>query len=204
MIIRLCSIIRTIYFGWILRKYFILEQRVWMFLDLELPLTFGKLCGRNLRTMHNGAAIWLRSVEAGLCSLTWQSNLRITLLHVQTSLNRIHNWIAPGTDFIHSFWWKKLCAMHPCLPDQLQEVLEGSIPEWLVMGRTTLIQKDKNKCPVPSNYRPITCLPTIWKLLTSILCVNILLIMICCFISRRVINRVVMEQWIIYVWIKLF
>ena len=32
-------------------------------------------------TIHNGAADWLRSVEAGLCSFIRQSNLRITLLH---------------------------------------------------------------------------------------------------------------------------
>ena len=57
-------------------------------------------------TIHNGAADWLRSIEAELCSLTRQSNLRITPLHVQTSLNRMHNWKAPGSDFIHSFCGK--------------------------------------------------------------------------------------------------
>ena len=111
--------------------------------------------------MHNGDADWLRSVEAELHCLIGQPNLRITLIHVQDSLKRMHNWRAPGNDFIHSFWWKRLCAIHSRLPDQLQAVLDGSIPEWLVMGRTTLIQKDKKKGPIPSNYRPITCLPTI-------------------------------------------
>ena len=33
-------------------------------------------------TVHNGAANWLRSIEAGLCFLTRQSYLCITLLHV--------------------------------------------------------------------------------------------------------------------------
>ena len=58
--------------------------------------------------------------------------------------------------------------MHSRLPGQLQEVLNGLIPEWLVMGRTTLIQKVKSKDPAPGNYRPITCLPTVGKLLTSV------------------------------------
>ena len=31
-----------------------------------------------------------------------------------------------------------------------------------------LIQKDKSKGTVASNYRPITCLPLAWKLLTGI------------------------------------
>ena len=36
-------------------------------------------------------------------------------------------------------------------------------------GRTVLIQKDKSKGNEARNYRPITCLPLIWKLLTGII-----------------------------------
>jgi len=32
------------------------------------------------------------------------------------------------------------------------------------LGRMVILMK---KGPVPSNYRPITCLPTLWKLFTS-------------------------------------
>ena len=39
----------------------------------------------------------------------------------------------------------------------------------MTRGRTVLIQKDKSKGNTPSNYRPITCLPLAWKLLTRIL-----------------------------------
>ena len=35
-------------------------------------------------------------------------------------------------------------------------------------GRTVLIQKDSAKGTVASNYRPIACLPLMWKLLTGI------------------------------------
>ena len=80
------------------------------------------------------------------------------------------NWKAPGVDLIHAFWWKKFSDIHEHLPDQLQEVLEGSVPNWMVTERTTLIQKVKSKLgSIPSNFRPITCLPIIWKLLTLIL-----------------------------------
>ena len=34
---------------------------------------------------------------------------------------------------------------------------------------TSLLQKDKSKGNVASNYRPITCLPLIWKLLPSVI-----------------------------------
>ena len=39
----------------------------------------------------------------------------------------------------------------------------------MTTGRTTLVQKDKSKGNVASNYRPITCLPMMWKLLTGII-----------------------------------
>ena len=39
----------------------------------------------------------------------------------------------------------------------------------MTKGRTVLIQKDKSKENVASNYRPITCLLLVWKLMTGIL-----------------------------------
>ena len=33
--------------------------------------------------------------------------------------------------------------------------------------RTTLIQKDSSKRTTPNDYRPITCLPMMWKILTA-------------------------------------
>ena len=42
------------------------------------------------------------------------------------------------------------------------------MPSWLTRGRTSLLQKDKSKSNVASNYRHITCLPLMWKLLTGV------------------------------------
>ena len=39
----------------------------------------------------------------------------------------------------------------------------------MTVGRTVLVVKEAEKGSVPSNFRPITCLPTIWKLLSGIL-----------------------------------
>ena len=45
-----------------------------------------------------------------------------------------------------------------------------SLNAWIVEGRTSLIRKNKNiDLKVVTNYRPITCLSTTWKLLTSII-----------------------------------
>jgi hypothetical protein len=43
------------------------------------------------------------------------------------------------------------------------------MPDWLTKGRTTLLQKDPQKGTTPKNYRPITCLPTTWKLFSGII-----------------------------------
>ena len=39
----------------------------------------------------------------------------------------------------------------------------------MTQGRTVLIMKDPEKGNSPSNYRPITCLPVMWKMLTGII-----------------------------------
>ena len=39
----------------------------------------------------------------------------------------------------------------------------------MTKGQTVLIQKDKTKAKEASNYRPITCLPIAWKILTGTL-----------------------------------
>ena len=39
----------------------------------------------------------------------------------------------------------------------------------MTTGKTTLLIKNKEKGAVPSNYRPITCLPTTFKLMTAII-----------------------------------
>ena len=44
---------------------------------------------------------------------------------------------------------------------------DDQIPEWLTAGVAFLIPKKENT-ENSKNYRPVTCLPTIYKLMTSI------------------------------------
>ena len=46
---------------------------------------------------------------------------------------------------------------------------EDDLPEWMTHGRTVLCQKDPRKGNTADNYRPITCLPLMWKLLTGVI-----------------------------------
>ena len=43
------------------------------------------------------------------------------------------------------------------------------VPSWLTKGRPGLLQKDKSKGNIASDYRPITCLPLMWKLLKGVI-----------------------------------
>ena len=43
------------------------------------------------------------------------------------------------------------------------------MPSWLTKGRTALLQKDKSKGNIASNYRPITSLPLMQKLLSAVI-----------------------------------
>ena len=56
------------------------------------------------------------------------------------------------------------------VPLQLKECLDGGfVPSWLTRARTSLLQKDKSKENAASNYRPITCLSLMWKLLAGVI-----------------------------------
>ena len=85
-------------------------------------------------------------------------------------LGRMPNWKSPGPDLVQGCWLKNFSSWHERVRLQLKECLDsGFVPSWLTRARTSLLQKDKSKGNVASNYRPITCLPLIWKLLTGVI-----------------------------------
>ena len=78
------------------------------------------------------------------------------------------NWKSPGLD-MPVYWLKQLTALH--LAVQFQNVIDNPdcLPAWMLSGKTSLILENAEKGPIASNYRPITCLPAIWKLLSRII-----------------------------------
>ena len=118
---------------------------------------------------HNGDAIWLEEVRRELGGRGQQEDIVVTEEDVVKRVNRSASWKAAGPDGVRGFWFKTFTSLHPVLASALQEcVNKGDVPEWMVKGRTVLIQKDPAKGTVASNYRPIACLPLMWKLLTGI------------------------------------
>jgi hypothetical protein len=88
---------------------------------------------------------------------------------VAEELRTTLNWKSPGRDQIPNFWLKQFTATHKHITATFNKLLEADqIPEWLTAGITFLISKNENN-EHPKNYRPVTCLPTTYKLLTSIM-----------------------------------
>ena len=85
-------------------------------------------------------------------------------------MKKMPNWKAPGPDNVQGYCLKNLTPFYDKLVVYSQEFPDsGVVPDWLTKGRTVLIQRDKAKGNIASNYRPITCLPLVRKLLTGIL-----------------------------------
>ena len=81
------------------------------------------------------------------------------------------NWKALGKDGVQGYWLKNLTSLHPHIAVQLNQILHGErhLPDWMIFGKAVLCQKDAAKRSAVNNYRPISCLPLMWKLMTGML-----------------------------------
>ena len=78
--------------------------------------------------------------------------------------------MAPDPDCVQGYWFNRFSTLNSRLAEYLQTcVVVGDVSTWMTKGKTTLIQKDPQKGNAASNYRPIACLPPMWKLLTRVL-----------------------------------
>lgn len=84
-------------------------------------------------------------------------------------LKRTHNWKAPGTDNIHNYWYKKFTSVHPILHNHIHKFISSpdTLPTFITQGVTYMLPKDNADTENPAKYRPITCLQTIYKIITS-------------------------------------
>lgn len=96
---------------------------------------------------------------------------QITIRDIQQATSKTHNWKAPGPDQIQNYWWKKYTSVYPYLAKQFTKIIQepNQTPSFMTEGKTYLIPKDLKNTKNPGKYRPITCLPTIYKILTSCL-----------------------------------
>ena len=119
---------------------------------------------------HRKNTDWLRKVENELGELTVQDDMHIEIKKVRKQIRKMLDWKSPGPDGVHGYWIKNLSNLHNSIALQLDRCLqENNLPKWMVTGKTLLCIKEIQKGNLVSNFRPITCPPLIWKLLTGIL-----------------------------------
>ena len=117
------------------------------------------------RSSTYGEAHWIENQYQQNPSMEWNP---ICEKDVADALRTTLNWKAPGSDQIANFWLKQLTATHKHIAALFNKLIEeDQILKWLMAGVTFLIPKTENT-ENPKNCRPVTCLPTIYKLMTSI------------------------------------
>ena len=123
---------------------------------------------------HNKQAEWLKEIKENV-TYPSQDDLQITKEKVEMQCRKMHNWKAPGHDGVQGFWIKYLTSCHQRMANQMEKILndEDEVPEWMTSGRTVLCVKDPTKGNSADNFRPITCLPFIWKFMTGIIAESI-------------------------------
>ena len=134
----------------------------------ESRIFWDNIWGQPVR--HNENAEWLRTLEEELVDIGIQENIHINMIKLKKQITRIPNWKCPGPDGVQGYWIKNLSAVHDGMSNQLNKCLhEDSVPVWMVTGKTLLCVKEIEKGDTVSNFRPITCLALLWKLLTAVL-----------------------------------
>ena len=119
---------------------------------------------------HNDQAEWLQELKEEM-TYPVQENLHISKDKVEMQYRKIPNWKAPGPDGVQGFSIKKLTACHQKIAEQLEKIFneEEELPDWMMCSRTVLCAKDPRKGNAANNFRPISCLPLLWKLMTGII-----------------------------------
>lgn len=118
---------------------------------------------------HVEDATWIKSEEERVAGIPGMDNVEFSVGDVTSAVNKTQNWKATGPDGIHNFWLKRLPCVYPFLARFFTSFLQNphQIPVYMTKGRTLLLPKDDNNTQDPSKYRPITCLCTLYKILTS-------------------------------------
>ncbi|XP_044760256.1 uncharacterized protein LOC123317689 [Coccinella septempunctata] len=117
---------------------------------------------------HNTKATWIETEKEMHANLSEMHSVVITEEDVAMTVKRMKNWTTAGIDNIHNYWWKYLPSTHGVLARLLNSALENpnKIPKFFTQGMTYMIFK-KGDPTKPENYRPITCLCSAYKILTS-------------------------------------
>ena len=120
----------------------------------------------------NQQASWVSDVQMQLNNVPRMSDWSIDTQLFTTAVKKVRNWKSPGLDCVQGFWLKHFTSLHSVLRSFFNDLLSSggaTLDPSLVKGRTVLLLKNPSKGNTPDNYRPITCLSVVWKLMTIII-----------------------------------
>ena len=111
---------------------------------------------------HERNAEWLREL------ISEKDDKRTTKM-IKEQVKKILNWKSPGPDGVQGYWLKKLTALHEHIAKQMHNIISNTeyLPKLMTVVKTVLCQKGPSKGNAVDNYRPILCLPLMWKLRTG-------------------------------------
>ena len=119
---------------------------------------------------HNQEAGWLKAEKEAMADVEEAKWMDISEGEMNERIKGLKNWKAPGLDGVQNYWIKYFTSLKPMLNKIINQIINEPdlSPKWLTQGKTTLIFKkgEENKA---KNYRPITCLPTMYKLATLLI-----------------------------------
>ncbi|XP_055527374.1 uncharacterized protein LOC129719989 [Wyeomyia smithii] len=85
---------------------------------------------------HNDSGMWLVGEEEHCDGIERMAAAVVTTQDIREATRYTRNWAAPGPDFVHNFWYKKLSAAHGRLAECFNMVLRDpqELPEFITKG----------------------------------------------------------------------
>lgn len=119
---------------------------------------------------YNRDATWISDIENTSEEIVTHTFEEIEVGQVKQAIRKTQNWKTPGIDKIQNYYLKYLTSAHKYIAQLFNKIVKGIEPvdQWFTTGRVILIPKDQNTQD-PKNWRPIACLPTMYKVLTSVI-----------------------------------
>lgn len=117
---------------------------------------------------HDDTAFWIGDESRKCAGIDEMTRIHLEARDVADALKKLGNWKAPGLDRLHAYWWKNFTFSHDTLAAQLTQALEfpNRLPKFFTSGITYLLPKN-TEVQDPKNFRPITCLPVVYKIFTA-------------------------------------
>lgn len=108
----------------------------------EAPTFWSKI--RWEEVSHHEKASWLEDIKQEIRTTETQEVIIIIVGDIINGVKNMANCKAAAADLVQDCWFKKLPPINIRWQEYQEDcVCQRNIPEWIVTGRTVLIQKDK-------------------------------------------------------------